>query len=140
MISACTVESLAWSDPAPFLTLGIQPSVLPRTYSLAIENVRAFSAAGREIEHVRGVDGTVRVSLVPRPCAGDCDFSGDVGVDELITSVSIALGEAPLFMCEALDVGGDGSAAVSTPIAIHPRVREVLNVRLVTTRTAGCPT
>jgi hypothetical protein len=97
--------------------LGIRPSVLPRTYSLSIQNVRAFTPGGSDIEHVRGVDGTVRVSLVARPCPGDCDFSGHVDVDELVTSVRIALGTAPLFICEALDVAGDGDAAIDDLVA-----------------------
>ena len=53
-----------------------------------------------------------------RPCrsivrkrAGDCDLSGDVTVDEVITSVSIALGDSPPSACPEAD--GDGNLAVS---------------------------
>ena len=46
-------------------------------------------------------------------CAGDCDGSGAVGIDELVRAVSIALGVRPLSLCDAIDVNGDGMAAIN---------------------------
>ena len=40
-------------------------------------------------------------------CAGDCDASGQVTVDEILTMVNIALGNAPVTDCEAGDSNHD---------------------------------
>ncbi len=39
-------------------------------------------------------------------CVGDCDGSGDVTVNDLITMVNVALGNAPLAECSSGDVDG----------------------------------
>lgn len=49
---------------------------------------------------------------LPATCTGDCDGSGDVTVDELITGVSIALGTAALESCPAFDLVDDGAVTV----------------------------
>lgn len=58
--------------------------------------------------------------LVPGPatagCIGDCDDDNAVTVDELITSVGIALG-GPLSNCRNADVDGDQSVTVDELIA-----------------------
>jgi hypothetical protein len=46
------------------------------------------------------------------PCVGDCDGSGEVTVDEIITMVNIALGEEDLNACDAGDGNGDGEITV----------------------------
>jgi cysteine-rich repeat protein len=46
-------------------------------------------------------------------CLGDCNGSGDVVVNELITGVNIALGTAQLTACPSFDKTGDGQVAVS---------------------------
>ncbi len=60
-------------------------------------------------------------------CVGDCDGSGDVTVDEVITLVNIALGTAGVETCLAGD--GDGSGGVT--------VDEI--VTAVTAALEGCP-
>ena len=45
-------------------------------------------------------------------CAGDCDRSGGVAVNELVTAVSIALGEATLAQCGAADVDRNGRVSI----------------------------
>lgn len=45
-------------------------------------------------------------------CAGDCDGSGDVTVDEIVRGVSIALGNAALSECEAMDRDRSGTVTV----------------------------
>jgi hypothetical protein len=60
-------------------------------------------------------DGNTQVflgSLEAPICAGDCDGSGDVTVDEIITLVNIALGNAPVTTCEAGDANHDGQITV----------------------------
>jgi hypothetical protein len=46
------------------------------------------------------------------PCIGDCDGSGDVTVNELITLVNIALGNAPLSACVAGDADHSGEITI----------------------------
>jgi hypothetical protein len=60
-------------------------------------------------------------------CVGDCGADGSVTVDELITGVNIALGNAGLEQCAAFDSSGDGTVTVDELIA-------AVNVAL-----GGCP-
>jgi len=46
------------------------------------------------------------------PCAGDCDASGQVTVDEILTGVNIALGETEVTACANLDVDADAAVTV----------------------------
>ena len=61
-------------------------------------------------------------------CVGDCDGSGDVTVNKLITMVNIALGAASLSDCTAGDADGDGEIAINEIIAA------------VNNALGGCPT
>ena len=45
-------------------------------------------------------------------CAGDCDRSGDVTVDELVTGVRVAEGSLTADACEQLDRDGSGRASI----------------------------
>jgi hypothetical protein len=45
-------------------------------------------------------------------CPGDCDGSGQVGIDELVRGVTIALGTLNLDACASLDIDGDGAILV----------------------------
>ena len=47
------------------------------------------------------------------PCVGDCDGSGDVTVNELITMVNIALGNAQVSACPIGDADGSGDITVN---------------------------
>ena len=49
----------------------------------------------------------------PPPCTGDCDASGAVTVNELITMVNIALGLTPLTACPIGDADGSGDITVN---------------------------
>jgi hypothetical protein len=70
---------------------------------------------------------TPTTTAVSTSCAGDCDGSGSVRVDELIRAVRIALDLAPVSTCTAVDADGDGSV----------RVDEL--VRAVQRSLGGCP-
>lgn len=48
----------------------------------------------------------------PPRCPGDCDASGEVTVDEIITGVNVALGFVPLPSCPVFDHDGDGAVTV----------------------------
>ena len=50
-------------------------------------------------------------------CAGDCNGDGMVPINELISGVNIALGNAPVSTCEAFDVNGDGEVTINELIA-----------------------
>ncbi len=52
-------------------------------------------------------------SAAPPACVGDCDGSGEVTVDELVTMVNIALGITPLPTCSAGDADGSGNITVN---------------------------
>jgi hypothetical protein len=67
------------------------------------------------------------VNVAPPRCAGDCNGDGAVTVDELLTAVNIALGNAPVGQCPAFDVNGDGAVTVNEILA---GVNNALN---------GCP-
>jgi nitrous oxidase accessory protein NosD len=47
------------------------------------------------------------------PLIGDCNGDGEVTIDELILAVNIALGNAKMSQCRALDGDGDGKASVN---------------------------
>jgi hypothetical protein len=49
----------------------------------------------------------------PAPRVGDCDRDGRVAVHELVSGVSIALGETRLESCPAFDTDSDGVVSVA---------------------------
>jgi hypothetical protein len=51
-------------------------------------------------------------TVPPTPCAGDCNDDGTVTVDEILTMVSIALGNAHVDVCLAGDANGDGMVSI----------------------------
>ena len=52
-----------------------------------------------------------------RACTGDCGTRGLVGVGDLVRAVTIALGEATLDACAAIDADANGSASVGELVA-----------------------
>lgn len=61
-------------------------------------------------------------------CTGDCGARGIVAVHDLVRAVGIALGEAPLDACAAIDADGDGVASVAELVGAVGHALE------------GCPT
>jgi hypothetical protein len=60
----------------------------------------------------------VTSGCAPAPaCIGDCDVGGAVTVDELITGVTIALGEADVDACLAFDADGNEAVTVDELVA-----------------------
>jgi YVTN family beta-propeller protein len=70
---------------------------------------------------------TPTATPTPGTCVGDCDGSGDVQINEIITCVNIALGSEPLSTCTACDENGDGQVEINEIITA---VKNALN---------GCP-
>ena len=60
-------------------------------------------------------------TTVPTPCVGDCDGSEQVSVDEIITMVSIALGNAGMPACASGDVDQSGIVEVNEIVAALQR-------------------
>jgi cytochrome c peroxidase len=90
--------------------------------------IRGFEMSKREEEDILaflrtmtdpGFVGNPRFAdpLAPSACPGDCDFSGGVTVDELVTGISLALGERTLAHCVGFDSSGDGEVSVDELIA-----------------------
>jgi hypothetical protein len=53
----------------------------------------------------------------PPACAGDCDASGAISVDELLRGVNIALDRTPLSICTSFDGDRDGRVAINEMLA-----------------------
>lgn len=66
---------------------------------------------------IRSVEGACPPPQPPLSCVGDCDVSGAVIVNELITIVNIALGNTPLSACTAGDADGSGDITINEIIA-----------------------
>jgi probable HAF family extracellular repeat protein len=58
----------------------------------------------------------IRICSGPSTCTGDCDLSGAVRVDELVTMVTIALGSRPVSACPAGDANCDQRITVDEVI------------------------
>ncbi|HVO22051.1 MAG TPA: CARDB domain-containing protein [Candidatus Margulisiibacteriota bacterium] len=52
------------------------------------------------------------VSVAAPPCAGDCDASGGVTVEEIVLGVNIALDSLPIGRCPVADANTDGTVTV----------------------------
>jgi hypothetical protein len=89
--------------------------------------VRMLSRDGRDVTpaaledglqvRLRSEDGPIYLLggvavLPPGSCPGDCRGDGEVTMDELVTGVRIALGEADLLGCSVLDENDDGRVAI----------------------------
>lgn len=82
----------------------------------------AASQPGSLLNVERGVNGTtpalhqrgaVVVLLIAAPCVGDCNRSGDVTVNELVTMVNVALGNTGRAECLAGDANNDSTITVN---------------------------
>jgi hypothetical protein len=60
---------------------------------------------------------TATPTRTPPRCVGDCNFNGQVSVDELIRSVGITLGTLQISACDAWDDNRDGAVAIPELIA-----------------------
>lgn len=53
----------------------------------------------------------------PVPCTGDCSGNGQITVDEILTMVNIALGNADVSQCKAGDVNHNGTITIDELLA-----------------------
>ncbi|MBI4518097.1 MAG: hypothetical protein HY699_20020 [Deltaproteobacteria bacterium] len=100
--------------------LGFNPG--PGTHSLQVDvHNNPFSGGGGTATGMNfsgTLSGAVRLVRCPsRPCVGDCDSDGYATVNELITMVNIALGNAPVSACANGDADGSGDITVDEIVA-----------------------
>jgi hypothetical protein len=110
-----TAIPTATPTPSPTPTDTAPPSATSTNVATATETATIAVAA------------TPTSTLAPTACVGDCDGFGVVTVDELLTMVNIALGNAPRSDCAVGDANGDGQITVDE---ILTAVNNALN---------GCP-
>jgi len=90
--------------------------------------VAAFDEGGGEVFHDftisvmpagpnTPVPTPTQIATPTAPCTGDCDVDGQVTVDELVTGVSIALGDASLSACMMADTDGNDQVTVDELVA-----------------------
>lgn len=60
---------------------------------------------------------TAATPPTPGPCVGDCNGNGELAINELISGVNIALGNASVDSCPSFDTNGDNSVAVNELIS-----------------------
>jgi hypothetical protein len=85
------------------------------SYGLVAGTAAASDLDGNPVA-VLGVDGAITVAEAPPPpppCAGDCDGSGQVSINELLIGVNILIGSAAPEQCTAVDTNGDGTVTVN---------------------------
>jgi cysteine-rich repeat protein len=87
----------------------------------------ALASTFTELSNPTIGDGVFTSVSVLVACAGDCDGSRDVAINEVITLVNIALGTAPLSACTAGDADHSGTIEIND---IIQAVNNALN---------GCP-
>jgi len=64
-----------------------------------------------------GLQVLLNDSVPPPACNGDCDGNGVVAINELIRAVNIALGNADVSTCTAVDRDGNGTVSISELVA-----------------------
>ncbi|MFI5397350.1 MAG: hypothetical protein ACHQ9S_17570, partial [Candidatus Binatia bacterium] len=96
---------------------------IPRTGSVARIGLQD-GAGGRLWTSVVSVAIGMLIALAAFPmrsaaqtCVGDCNNDGAVAVDDILTMVNIALGNAPVTTCEAGDPNGDGQITIDEILA-----------------------
>jgi hypothetical protein len=100
----------------------------PGVYPLGAGDALGSNPGGGPLALI-GVGGSIIVDEAPRPaCAGDCDASGDVSINELLLGVNIVVASAAPGQCLAMDVNGDQNVAVNELV-------QAVNAAL-----GGCPT
>lgn len=118
------VRALVWTlagATAPFVdgaalfdcAVGIDDAAAAGAYPLVAGPALGSDPDGQPLALI-GVDGVITVEApLPPACAGDCDGSGQVSINELLLGVNILIGNASPEQCRAVDTNGDGRVAVN---------------------------
>jgi len=75
-------------------------------------NGQACSPEGSGIDGVDSCAGAPCISLVP-PESGDCNGDGRLGINDLVASVGVALGNSPMQSCPPADPNSDGRVSIA---------------------------
>jgi hypothetical protein len=97
------------------LTATLPPPTLTRTPTATQTATATFTATStftRSATATATPSRTVTPTPTPIACVGDCTGGGQVTVDEILTMVNIALGNAALTNCPAGDANHDGQITV----------------------------
>ncbi len=118
----CVGTPGAAANPTPTATTGA-------TQVLATTTPTRTNSPGATATSPPAPSATATQSATPTGnlCVGDCDGSGDVQINEIITCVNIALGTAAVSTCSACDSNHDGQVEINE---IIQAVNDALN---------GCP-
>jgi hypothetical protein len=114
------VLSLSNVDPIPdgsvlySCTVAISIAAPDGTYPLDSFAEGAATPDGDALP-LEGIDGAVIVAGAL--CAGDCNGSGGVTINDLIIAINILVGGTDLAVCPAADIDGDGLVAVYESVA-----------------------
>jgi hypothetical protein len=74
---------------------------------------RGYTCPSQRSVTISGQSQTVNFTVQPlAQCTGDCGDDGQVTIDDLLTMVNVALGNAQVSTCQAGDVNGDGQITV----------------------------
>ena len=123
-----------WRSDGTAAGTGVVADVNPAAFDCSYSS-GLWTAATADHVLFEGNDGVTGVEPWALPiealavlpaCAGDCDGNAQVGIDELVRGVGIALGGTPTATCPAFD--GDGDNVVS--------IAELITA--VTTALGGC--
>jgi len=108
LCTAAGVPGAACSGPSPAIDAG-DDSITGPPLNLTTDQRGLARQSGQHVDI-----GAYEVqATTAAACVGDCDGSGDVTIDELITMVNIALGSAPLSACTAGDADGSGTVEIT---------------------------
>jgi hypothetical protein len=112
-----TDNTVPFPDGAALFTcaVAIGAETAAGSYPLTAGETLGGDADGMPVP-LGGVDGAITVEEPPPPppaCAGDCDGSGEVSINELLLGVNIVVNGTPLDECTAMDTNGDGVITVN---------------------------
>lgn len=116
--SFTTASGTPTETPTPSVTDGPSASRTPTVTATAsgTPTVTNTPPATRTPTDTAPSTATLTVAVTVNPtfaaCAGNCDASTVVTIDELVRAVNIGLGKARLQDCERADVNGDGRVSV----------------------------
>jgi hypothetical protein len=123
-----TQPSTATSSPTPARTAThTETPIGPTATATATSHASPSPTATPTHTPLPSPPPTPTATSPPPVCVGDCGGDGLVTVDELLTMVNIALGNAPLAECQAGEANADGQITVDE---ILTAVNNALN---------GCP-
>jgi len=104
--------------PPPTFTITSTPTVTVTWTITLTRTITPTRTVSRTLIPTRTVTSTRTITPAPHPpCAGDCDGSGEVTVEDLVLGVGISLGRQSVAACPAFDADMDGVVTINELIA-----------------------